>query len=143
MARKIQMPFVSSGGRSIFSLSSHSLSSTIHRSTAAAAISRTFSRHHSFHESHNDVFGRNSFGVMIAAASAAAGISLLGVSSSSSRTICDGTGDVKADGQENSKYIVGDDREPEIDPYDNLPEEDEPTHCSICLTYRKVGPCSM
>ncbi|KAG7372083.1 hypothetical protein IV203_018226 [Nitzschia inconspicua] len=26
------------------------------------------------------------------------------------------------------------------DPYDNLPEKDEPTHCSICLTYRQ-GPC--
>eukprot|EP00934_Nitzschia_sp_Nitz4_P007075 Nitzschia sp. Nitz4//scaffold16_size188269//56136//57251//NITZ4_001786-RA/size188269-processed-gene-0.10-mRNA-1//1//CDS//3329538502//7065//frame0 len=30
--------------------------------------------------------------------------------------------------------------EEEVDPYDNLPEEDEPTHCSICLTYRQ-GPC--
>ena len=28
----------------------------------------------------------------------------------------------------------------EEDPYDNLPPEDEPTHCSICLTYRQ-GPC--
>jgi hypothetical protein len=28
----------------------------------------------------------------------------------------------------------------EDDPYDNLPDEDEPTHCSICLTYRQ-GPC--
>lgn len=28
----------------------------------------------------------------------------------------------------------------EVDPYDNLPETDEPTHCSICLTYRQ-GPC--
>jgi hypothetical protein len=26
------------------------------------------------------------------------------------------------------------------DPYDNLPEQDEPTHCSICQTYRQ-GPC--
>lgn len=26
------------------------------------------------------------------------------------------------------------------DPYDNLPEKDEPTHCSICMTYRQ-GPC--
>ena len=32
-------------------------------------------------------------------------------------------------------------RSPSIaDPYENLPEEDEPTHCSICLTYRQ-GPC--
>jgi hypothetical protein len=28
----------------------------------------------------------------------------------------------------------------EDDPYENLPDEDEPTHCSICLTYRQ-GPC--
>lgn len=28
----------------------------------------------------------------------------------------------------------------EADPYDNLPDTDEPTHCSICLTYRQ-GPC--
>jgi hypothetical protein len=27
-----------------------------------------------------------------------------------------------------------------VDPYDNLPEQDEPTHCSICMTYRQ-GPC--
>lgn len=30
--------------------------------------------------------------------------------------------------------------EEEEDPYDNLPEKDEPTHCSICMTYRQ-GPC--
>jgi len=30
--------------------------------------------------------------------------------------------------------------EEQEDPYDNLPAEDEPTHCSICLTYRQ-GPC--
>ncbi len=33
-----------------------------------------------------------------------------------------------------------DDDTVEVDPYDNLPEKDEPTHCSICLTYRQ-GPC--
>lgn len=33
------------------------------------------------------------------------------------------------------------DEEPqEEDPYDNLPPQDEPTHCSICMTYRQ-GPC--
>lgn len=32
------------------------------------------------------------------------------------------------------------DEDTEEDPYDNLPEEDESTHCSICLTYRQ-GPC--
>lgn len=30
--------------------------------------------------------------------------------------------------------------EEEEDPYDNLPEKDEATNCSICLTYRQ-GPC--
>jgi hypothetical protein len=29
---------------------------------------------------------------------------------------------------------------PTPDPYENLPEEDQPTHCSICKTYRQ-GPC--
>lgn len=33
-----------------------------------------------------------------------------------------------------------DEEEEEEDPYDNLPEQDEPTHCSICMTYRQ-GPC--
>jgi hypothetical protein len=33
-----------------------------------------------------------------------------------------------------------DDDTPTPDPYDNLPEEDAPTHCSICKTYRQ-GPC--
>lgn len=45
---------------------------------------------------------------------------------STSQTRCEGTEDHAEE-------------EPEIDPYDNLPEEDEPTHCSICLTYRQVG----
>jgi len=65
----------------------------------------------------------------IAASAATAGISFLGVSSSPSQTLCESS----------SETSPGDD-EPEIDPYDNLPEEDEPTHCSICLTYRQ-GPC--
>jgi hypothetical protein len=33
-----------------------------------------------------------------------------------------------------------DDNDTEVDPYGNLPEEDEQTHCSICKTYRQ-GPC--
>lgn len=36
--------------------------------------------------------------------------------------------------------IVNDEDEEEVDPFENLPQEDEPTHCSICLTYRQ-GPC--
>ena len=33
-----------------------------------------------------------------------------------------------------------DDEEKEEDPYDNLPDEDEPTDCSMCNTFRQ-GPC--
>jgi hypothetical protein len=33
-----------------------------------------------------------------------------------------------------------DDDDAKEDPYDNLPDEDEPTHCSICNVYRQ-GPC--
>ena len=42
--------------------------------------------------------------------------------------------------QQQHIYDDGDDDFVEEDPYDNLPPEDEPTHCSICLTYRQ-GPC--
>jgi hypothetical protein len=44
------------------------------------------------------------------------------------------------DNKEATAKIENKDDEEEVDPYDNLPEEDEPTHCSICLTYRQ-GPC--
>jgi hypothetical protein len=85
------------------------------------------------------------------AASAAAGALLLG-GISSSQTLCESsTSGVKTDGTKTTEtssptknntpgeYILEVDDEPEIDPYDNLPEKDEPTHCSICLTYRQVG----
>ena len=62
------------------------------------------------------------------AASATAGMVLLGISSSPLQTLCDENLDKDLEA------------EPEIDPYENLPEQDEPTNCSICLTYRKVGP---
>ena len=35
---------------------------------------------------------------------------------------------------------TNDDEQPKEDPYDNLPEEDEPTDCSMCNTFRQ-GPC--
>lgn len=138
------MTFVSSRSRSILSLSSsRSLSSAIHRSTAGAVASRSLSQHHSYDQSQNEILARKSlWGVAFAAASATAGISLLGISSSSSQTLCDGTSDIKTDSSETSRENPGEilEAEPEIDKYDNLPEKDEPTHCSICLTYRK-GPC--
>jgi hypothetical protein len=43
------------------------------------------------------------------------------------------------DNNKNNKQDLEED-EIEEDPYDSLPDEDEPTHCSICLTYRQ-GPC--
>jgi len=76
------------------------------------------------------------------AAFATAGISLLDISSSSSQTLCESADGVKTDSCRTSQINSGEvlEVEPEIDPYDNLPEEDEDTHCSICLTYRQ-GPC--
>jgi hypothetical protein len=53
-------------------------------------------------------------------------------------TSCD---DNKTDKVEpDSTDIPNSTEEEEEDPYDNLPEKDEPTHCSICMTYRQ-GPC--
>eukprot|EP00980_Cylindrotheca_fusiformis_P021737 scaffold8569_cov139-Cylindrotheca_fusiformis.AAC.7 len=46
-------------------------------------------------------------------------------------------GDLQAQKEEDTQVVMNDEEE---DPYDNLPEKDEPTHCSICLTYRQ-GPC--
>ena len=142
------MPVVVSRSRSIFSSSSSSfsLSSKIHRSAAAGAVgSRSYSQDHSYNYwSPHDTLAS-------VAASAAAGALLLG-GISSSQTLCESsTSGVKTDGTKTTEtssptknntpgeYILEVDDEPEIDPYDNLPEKDEPTHCSICLTYRQVG----
>ena len=62
-------------------------------------------------------------------ASVAAATALMGISSSQQKTLC-----------ESAENEPGETTEDEVDPYDNLPREDEPTHCSICLTYRQ-GPC--
>jgi len=143
------MPVVVSRSRSIFSSSSSSsssfslsLSSKIHRSAAGAVGSRSYSQDHSYNYwSSNDAWAS-------VAVSATAGALLLG-GISSSQTLCESsTSGMKTDitetetsSQTNNnpgEYILED--EPEIDPYDNLPEKDEPTHCSICLTYRQ-GPC--
>jgi len=65
-------------------------------------------------------------------------------SHSLSQTLCEEAAariiDSKDNNKDNDDDIVNAIIEPEIDPYDNLPEKDEPTHCSICLTYRQ-GPC--
>jgi hypothetical protein len=50
-------------------------------------------------------------------------------------TRCDDNDDNDTDDKDNDNVD-----EVEEDPYDNLPEEDEPTHCSICMSYRQ-GPC--
>jgi len=57
------------------------------------------------------------------------------ITTSTTKTRCD-YNDYNSDNEGNK----GDGNETEIDPYDNLPEQDEPTNCSICLTYRR-GPC--
>lgn len=45
------------------------------------------------------------------------------------RTLCESTETHKVQGSDE-----------DADPYDNLPDEDEETHCSMCNTFRK-GPC--
>jgi len=57
------------------------------------------------------------------------------ITSSATKTRCDYN-----ECNSNDKGNKGDENETEIDPYDDLPEQDEPTNCSICLTYRR-GPC--
>lgn len=54
-------------------------------------------------------------------------------------TRCEEEEQLQDDLQEEEEQLH-DDLQEEEDPYDNLPEEDEPTHCSICMTYRQ-GPC--
>lgn len=41
---------------------------------------------------------------------------------------------------ESNEIDKEEDSEDGVDPYDNLPDEDEETHCSMCNTFRK-GPC--
>ena len=131
--RVLRAQIGSSRSGSTSSLFTLSVPSTIHRPGVGAALFRPYSQNHSYDESHNNLLGENSLRFMtLIATSAAAGVSFLGASSSSSQTLCESRDEsTEAEPQ----------TEPEIDPYDNLPEEDEPTHCSICLTYRKVG-CS-
>ena len=126
------MQFLSQRSKNLItplSADAHSLSSTGHGSTVAAG-SRIFSQDHSYQRwSKNDA----TTGMFLSLAAATAGVSFLGLSSS--QTLCESA---NADPAVDD---AGDDveEEPEIDPYDNLPEEDEPTHCSICLTYRQVS----
>lgn len=55
-------------------------------------------------------------------------------------TLGDGAPVTLCDNTSNDHEHKSDDDDGQEDPYDNLPEQDEPTHCSICLTYRQ-GPC--
>lgn len=79
---------------------------------------------------------------MVSVAAAASLLLAASVSSCSPQTLCEdpAAADSALDSETTPNEDDGEDDEPETDPYDNLPEEDEPTHCSICLTYRQ-GPC--
>lgn len=132
------MQLVSSRSRSTVSLLSRSPSLKIHRPAVGAALIRPYSQNHSHHESQSNFF----WYVALIATSAAAGVSFPGASSFSSQTLCDNTSSVTLENQTNpDQSMEGEPQtEQEVDPYDNLPDKDEPTHCSICLTYRQ-GPC--
>lgn len=128
------MQFLSSRSKNIISpfSSASNLFSLAISTDGAEVATRAYSQHNSYYRSHNDGMA-GTFVWGMAAVVATAGISLLGISSSSlSQTLCEST-TVGTSPEEDPEA------EPEIDPYDNLPEEDEPTHCSICMTYRQVG----
>ena len=94
------------------------LSAALTTSTVSSTVvgSRAYSQDHRWAQNDTNI-GSFVWGM-------AAATTLLGISSS--QTLCESD-------------PVDDSAEDEIDPYDNLPEEDEPTHCSICMTYRQVG----
>ncbi|VEU34914.1 unnamed protein product [Pseudo-nitzschia multistriata] len=111
----------------------HSQTTNRRFGSVAAASSNAWTRSRSSNGSRTNG-STTYFGVM---ASAAAATSLLLAPgsldwNSPSTTLCE---EAAPAGEGNSIP-----EESEHDPYDNLPEEDEPTHCSICLTYRQ-GPC--
>ena len=125
---------LSSRGKSIIiapfsSTASHpSTSPTIlSKDTAAIGSSRAYSQEPAYHASTSDSSSQN---IVWSMASVAAATALMGISSSQQKTLC-----------ESAENDPQGESEDEVDPYDNLPEEDEPTHCSICLTYRQVGFC--
>mmetsp|Transcript_97433 Transcript_97433/g.146020 ORF Transcript_97433/g.146020 Transcript_97433/m.146020 type:complete len:383 (-) Transcript_97433:10-1158(-) len=69
---------------------------------------------------------------MLFYAAAAAGVATC--ATPSTRLEGEASDAVHDDGEEDNEHRASE------DPYDNLPEEDGPTHCSICMTYRQ-GPC--
>jgi hypothetical protein len=76
-----------------------------------------------------------------ALAAAAVSTVLVATTTSSSTTLttrCDDDDDDNNNNNNNNGSNDETETETEIDPYDNLPEKDEPTNCSICLTYRQV-----
>lgn len=96
------------------------------KDATVGGASRAYSQQHTYHASAKDV---NSPNFVWGMASVAAATTLMGISSSQ-ETRC-----------ESAENDPQGETENEVDPYDNLPEEDEATHCSICLTYRQVGFC--
>ena len=155
------IPCIASRSRSIFSSSLPTMSSSLSSSSStttryqpdveigvvvgsASAASRLYSQQQSNHyNNHNATTAtpaNNYFGLMASVVAATAATSLIATSassSSSSQTLCEGSTSNEVD--ENGYLKELPTEKPEVDPYDNLPEEDEDTHCSICLTYRKVG----
>jgi len=114
------MQLLSPRGKTIITPLSAALTTSTTVSTVAG--SRAYSQDQRW--AHNDT----NMGSLVWGMAAVATAGVLRISTS--QTLCE------SDPVDDS----AEDNEPEIDPYDNLPEEDEPTHCSICMTYRQ-GPC--
>ncbi len=113
------MQLLSPRGKTIITPLSAALTTSTTVSTVAG--SRAYSQDQRW--AHNDT----NMGSLVWGMAAVATAGVLRISTS--QTLCE------SDPVDDS----AEDNEPEIDPYDNLPEEDEPTHCSICMTYRQVG----
>jgi len=105
-------------------------------SFVSAVKSRSY--HHSTHHHQQRFSSWEYYSALTAAAATAASAVLLATTTSFSTTTtrCDDDDDNNSNNNKSNEIET----DTEIDPYDNLPEKDEPTNCSICLTYRQ-GPC--
>ena len=107
-------------------------------SFVSAVKSRSY-RHYTHHHHQQRFSSWEYYSALTAAAAAAASAVLLATTTSFSTTTtrCDDDDDDDNNSNNNKSNEIETDTE--IDPYDNLPEKDEPTNCSICLTYRQVS----
>ena len=103
-------------------------------SFVSAVKSRSY--HHSTHH-HQQRFSSWEYYSALTAAAAASAVLLATTTSFSTTTTtrCDDDDDNNSNNNKSNEIET----DTEIDPYDNLPEKDEPTNCSICLTYRQVS----